>query len=179
MGILTCAKILEDEVETDIEISVCYNDKEVKKAISFYLLRICDMRTFAFIMYATLLIAIIFTIIVSGLALLSIIFIISGYIIFYIYYQRPIDGYLKIHKKRKDVLFRFCNDKICMTQKEAISECQWLFFKNVYDIPSAFLLVDANKFIYIVPKICIHEKATTEQLRSLLTEKYPDLKEFK
>ena len=163
----------------EIEIEVTYHEKEIKKAISFYILRVIGMRIYAILAYSALLVLIIFSLLVIGYALLVIVFIISGYILFYIYYQRPVEQYIKAYSMRKSAIYRFCSDRVCITSEDAKSECMWSVFMGAYEIPSAFLLINKNKTATIIPKISITNESDLERFRNLLCEIYPGFKVYK
>jgi len=170
---------MEIEMETNIEIDVNYNKNEIKKAISSFLLLVCNMRTYALITYPILVIVIVLSLIFSDNALLPLSFFFVGVVLFYYYYQRPIHGYLKYYEKRGERLFKFTNDNVLIIGKVVRSECMWTLYKKAHEIPSAFLLLDDNKFVYIFPKSCFSDTLTLEQMRSLLSEKFPNFKAYK
>ena len=163
-------------VESNIEVKITYEKNEIKKAISYYILRVCDIRTFALITYPIIIIAIILSFIFSENALLSIIFIFAGYILYYMYYQRPIDGYLKFYQKRKGGIYGFSNDGVNVVGEEIKSQYLWSVFKKAYEIPFAFLLLDDNKFVYIFPKSCFGDSQSIEQTHDLLTKIFSNFK---
>jgi len=166
-------------MEANIEISVIYSEKEIKKAVSFYILRVCDMRTYALIIYPILIIAIVLSLVFRDFALLSFIYFFIGAILFYFYYYRPIRAYLKLYMKRKGEHYCFDKDRVLITGEEFKSECLWSILKKAYEIPSAFLLLDDNKSIYIFPKTCFSSTQILEQMRNLLALKFPDIKSYK
>lgn len=162
-----------------IEIEITYNDNEIRKAISFYILHVCDMRIYAFIVYPMIFAAIVLSLIFKNYAPLSLIFLLCGFIIYYVYYQKPLEGYSKFYRKRKGGMYHFENDKVLITGAEIKSEYAWSVFKKAYEIPSAFLLIDDNKFIYIFPKTCFNSALMIEQLSDLLTIKMSGFKKYK
>ena len=166
-------------MEPNIEVKVAYEKKEIKKAMSYYILRVCGVRTFALITCPIIIVAIILSFVFNEYALLSIIFIFAGYILHYIYYQRPIEGYLKFYQKRKGGIYRFSNDGVNVVGEDIKSQYLWSVFKKAYEIPSAFLLFDDNKFIYIFPKACFSDNQSIELFHNLLSPKFPGFKEYK
>ncbi len=163
----------------NIEIEITYNDNEIRKAISFYIIHICDTRTYAFIAYPMIFAAILLSLIFGGYPLLALVFLLCGFILYYVYYQKPIEGYLKFYRKRKGGIYRFENDKVHIIGTEVQSECAWSVFKKAYEIPSAFLLIDDNKFVYIFPKVCFNSTPMIEQLSDLLAIKISGFKKYK
>jgi len=166
-------------MEANIEISVIYSEKEIKKAVSFYILRVSDIRNYALIVYPILIIAIVLSLVFRDFAMLSFIYFFIGVILYYFYYNRPIQAYLKIYMKRKRRQYCFDKDRVLVTGEEFKSECLWSMFRKAYEIPSAFLLLDDNKSIYIFPKTCFSNTQILEQMRSLLAIKFPDIKSYK
>jgi len=166
-------------METNIEINVSYNENEIKKALSFYILRVCEIRTYAFLTYPIIIGAIVLSLIFNEYALLSLVFFFCGVMLFYFYYQRPIQDYLKVYGKRKGAGYRFSDDRVFITGEEIRSECLWSIFKKAYEIPSAFLLVDDNKFVYVFPKTCFNDTLIIEKMRDSLASKFSTFRTYK
>ena len=165
-------------MNTNIEVKITYEKSEIKKAMSFYILRVCDIRTYALVTYPIIIVAAILSLVFSEYALLSIIFIFAGYILYYIYYQRPIDGYLKFYQKRKGGIYKFNNDGVNVVGEEMQGQYLWSVFKKAYEIPSAFLLLDDNKFVYILSKSCFSDNQSIELFHHLLSQKIPSIKAY-
>ena len=165
-------------MEANIELRMDYNETEMKKALSFYILRVRDIRTYVFVVYPILFIAIILTLIFTDFALLPFVWFICGVIFFYFYYQRPIEGYLKGYKKIGSILYRFYEDKVFVVGENVQSECSWALFNKGYEIPSAFLLMDENESLYVLPKTYFSNPWQIEQMHSLLIAKIPSFKVY-
>jgi len=165
--------------DANIEVKITYEQNEIKKAISYYILRVYGIRTYAIIVYPILVAAVAFSLIFSEYALLSIVFILAGYILYYIYYQRPIDGYLKFYRKREGCIYGFSNDGVTVAGEEVQSQFLWSVFKKAYEIPVAFLLLDDNKFIYVFSKSCFRDNQSNDQMHKLLSEKFPNFREYR
>lgn len=162
-------------LESNIEVKITYEKNEIKAAISYYILQVCRIRVYAFIAYPIIIVATTLSIIFGEYAV-AIIFAFGGYILYYIYYQRPIDGYLKFYQKRKGGIYRFSSDSISVVGEEIQSQYLWSVFEKAYETPSAFLLLDDNKFIYIFPKSCFNNNQSIEQMYNLLLQKIPSFK---
>ena len=163
---------MEIEAEANVEITVAYSECEIKKALSFYILRICDLRTYALITYPILVAAIVISLAFNYYPLLSLVFLLIGVVLFYLYYQWPITRYLRYFEKRKESNYHFDYEKIIIARKEVQSECLWSVFKKAYEIPSAFLLLDEIKFVYVLPKTCFTSTSELEQMRDMLSKKF-------
>lgn len=164
-------------MERTIDICVTCDEKEFRRAISFYILRICDIRNYAVTIFVTMLIVTIWSLWVSDYGLLLAgACLACGYAAFYFYYKRPMEGYLRYYKKRGTLTYRFCDDKISIATEDVQSECLWTVFQKAYEIPSAFLLADANKFLYIVPKSAFADICAVERLRNLMRTKFRKFK---
>ena len=165
-------------VKSSIEVKITYEKNEIKKAISYYILRVCGIRTYALITYPIITVAIILSLVFKEYALLSIVFIFAGYILYYIYYQRPIDGYLKFYQKRNGGIYEFNDDNVNVVGEEIQSQYLWSVFKKAYEVPSAFLLMDDNKFVYVFSKSCFGDNQSIEQIHNLLSKKFPQFKVY-
>jgi len=165
-------------LETNIEIKVNNNEKVIKKVVSFYILRVRDMRTWALLTLPLIFVAIILSLIYRDYAPLSIVFFILGVVLFYIYYQRPIQRYLKVYRESKTRLFRLDDDKVIIIGKNIQIECLWAYFKKAFEIPSAFLLYADNGTLLIFPKSYFNNTQTLEQVRFLLSVKFSDIKTY-
>ena len=165
--------------EHSIKVMIAYEDSEVSKAIAYYILRIQNMRLYALMAVPIIIVSIILSRMFAEIALLLIVFLFAGCILYYLYYKRPIDGYLKFYRKRSGGQYSFNNDCVCVVGNEIQSRYLWSVFKKAYDIPSAFLLMDDNQFIYVFPKSCFDDIQSIEQLHDLLIKRYPDLEVHK
>lgn len=165
-------------MEKGIEVEITYPDNEVKKALSFYLLRVRGLRTYALIVYPVLLAAAVLLFLSSLHVSVALSYLFLGCILYYAYYQRPIKGYLKFYEKRKGGTYRFEVDRVHSVGVEIQSDFSWSVFKKAYEIPSAFLLLDDNQFIYIFSKSCFNGEAEIEGLRDLLAVKIPGFKVY-
>jgi len=155
---------------TDVEVQINYSEKEVKKAISFWLLKIYKVKIMFFIVYPIIIIGIILSLIFSQYAILSIAFIFFGLLFHYFYYIGPLESYKAFYRKRKGGTYIFNNAHILIIGDEIQSTILWSVFKKSYEIPFAFLLTDANKFIYIFPKNCFNDNDEIDKLRKLLID---------
>ena len=158
-------------MESNVEVKITYEKSEIKKAISYYILWVCNIRTYALVVYPIIIATIILSIMASEYELVPIVFVLAGYILYYIYYQRPIDGYLKFYQKRKGGVYCFSNDGVSVVGEEIQIQYVWSVFIKAYEIPSAFLLLDDNKFVYILPKSCFGDNKSIEQIHNLLLQK--------
>ena len=165
-------------MDATIEVNIMYIEKEIKKAITFYILRICNIRTYALIAYPIIIAAIVLSLIFDGYAILAAVFFLCGIILYYIYYQRPIDGYIKFYSKKTGGLYCFNEDAVSFVGKETKGECAWTAFKKAYETPSAFLLIDANEFVHVFSKSSFSEDIMIEQLHDLIAAKKPDFKAY-
>ena len=165
-------------VEAAVEVKLTYDKSEIKKAISYYILRVCGFRLYALITYTILFAAIIVSLVFSKYAPLSIVFIFAGFILYYLYYQRPIDGYLKYYQKTEACIYRFSNDRVHVVSEEIQSQFLWSVFKKGYEIPFAFLLLDDNKFVYVFSKSRFSDDQSIEQTHDLLSKRIPNFKVF-
>lgn len=165
-------------METTIEVDVHYDETEIKKAISCYILRVRGIRTYALIVYPVIFIASILSFLSETYVLLGLIYLLGGVILYCLYYQRPIEGYLKFYRKRKGGHYTFATGKILAVGDEIRSEYLWSVFKKAYEIPSAFLFLDDNKFVYIFPKSCFSEESAVVQMRSLVDKQFVDFKKY-
>jgi hypothetical protein len=165
-------------VETNsVEVDIFYNEIEIKKAISFYILHIRDIKTFAIVVYSVIFVAVVLSLFFS--VWLSLLYFFAGLLLHYIYYQRPIKAYLKFYQKRKGAHYSLMDDKISVVGEEIKSEYTWTVFKKAFETPSAFLLLDDNKFIYVFPKTCFSELLEIEKAHNLMIAKFSDFKEYR
>jgi len=169
---------MEVGMETNIEVKISYNDKEIKNALSNYFSHIYGLQKLAFIYIAIFCIVVIFSFVYKNYAPILIIFLIAGSLIYYFFYDGQIRGYIRFYRKRKGGIYQFKNEKVLITGDEIKTECLWMVFKKGFEIPSAFLLLDDNKFIYIFPKSCFNDIEQIEQLRHLFVDKIPNFKVY-
>ena len=159
-------------METSVEVNVSYPEKEVKKAVSYYILRIKGMRVYAFIAYPIISLFIIFSLWYGihneSYLILPFIFLFILLIIHNLYYSRPMQVYTAYYRKRKGGTYKFNDDFIYGTNDEIQSTISWSIYKKAYETPSAFLLIDVNNFIYIFPKICFDSVIDIDNMRDLL-----------
>jgi len=163
-------------VNTDIEIKIDYNDTDVKKAISFLILRITGMKTAFMVIFFALAVSVAISLIVVHSAILSVIFLLAGFLFYYFYYQRPVNKYVEFYQKRKHRIYRFSDENVQMIGENVHSNCLWSVFKKSYETPSYFLLIDDNRFIYIFPKSFFDNRFDIERLRELFSKKFTDFK---
>ncbi|MCL2153789.1 MAG: YcxB family protein [Oscillospiraceae bacterium] len=163
------------KMEISVEVNISYPEKEVKKAVSYYILKIKDMRVYAFIAYPIISLLIILSLWYSihnkPFLVLPIIFSFGLFIIHNLYYSRPIQVYTAYYRKRKGGTYKFYDNHICSTNDEIQSTISWSVYKKAYETPSAFLLIDDNRFIHIFPKICFDSVIDIDNLRDLLCMK--------
>ena len=165
-------------MEKSIELKIEYDEKEIKKAISFYMSRICNMRMYTIFVYTMAFAAILSSFLIEKYVLLSLIFAFLGIFVYHKVYRRSLDAHLNFNKKRKGGTYRFYADKIFISGEEVQSECLWSVFKEVYEIPSAFLLLDDNDFVYVFFKSCFADESEIVQLRSLFSDRFSNFKIF-
>lgn len=166
-------------METTIEVKISYDDNEIKQALSFYYLRVYGLQKFAIICIAMFCIAVVLSFIYENYAPVLILFLITGSLIYYFFYDSPIRGYIRFYRKRKGGVYQFNSEKVLIIGEEIKTECLWAVYKKGFEIPSAFLMLDDNKFIYIFPKSCFSDIEQIEKLRHMLVDKIPDFKIFK
>ena len=159
-------------METSVDVQLIYNEKEIKKAISYFILQVNGIRIYALLFYPILLLATVLSLIFNEYALLSIVFFICGGVLYQVYYARPIEKYWAFYRKRKGSAYRFCEDKIFAINDDVQCTYMWTVFKKAYETPSAFLLLDDNKFVYIFPKRCFSNMLDVERLRKLFLRNF-------
>jgi hypothetical protein len=166
---------MEIDAKKDIEVNIVYHENEIKKAISFYLLKIKNMRIYAIVAYAILGLATIASLFYcfydSAYLGLPIMFLFIWFIIHYIYYIRPLQAYKEYYMKQKGAMYRFRHDNVFRTNDEAQSTIQWTVYIKAYETTSAFLLIDRNEFICVFPKNCFDSVSDLEDIRRLLITK--------
>ncbi len=161
-----------------VEVNISYEPKEIKRAISFYLLHLNKLKIYAFIVYPIVLGFIAVSLVSVTYAALAPVFALGAWILYYMYYQRLIQAYLHYYSKRKGATYRFAGDKVYIIGEEVQSKCLWSVFKSAYEIPSAFLLIDENKFIHVFSKLCFTDALSQERLRALFEAKYSGFQVF-
>ena len=172
--------------ESNIVVKITYEKSEIKRAISYYTLRIRNIRTYALIVYPIITILIISLFLASEYKPQSIIeyapqvvtLIFFGHVFYYRGYQQPVKGYLKYYQKRSGGIYGFSNDGVSFVGEEVQSQYLWSVFKKAYEVPSAFLLMDDNKFILVFPKSCFSDSQSIDQFHDLLLKKFPDFKVY-
>jgi hypothetical protein len=155
---------------SDVEVNISYQDKDIKKAISYIINHIYKL-------WAAMLC---FIIVILGMILYGVINEFSNYniglilvfslaaLIFYTYYfKRPVNGYLNYYKKRKGGNYLFSEDNIKVIGEDIQTTFSWSIFIKAYCIPNAVLLYDDNNFIYILPKRCFNSYKDIERLEQL------------
>lgn len=157
-------------MDSYIEAEIKYIEEEFTKALSFYILRICNIRLYFAIMYFIVIIATVL-IILYYYAAISIVFLFIGAIFHYFFYSGPMEQYKRVSKKRGMVIYRFSYENVLSSSVNAQSTIMWSAFKKSYESASAFFLLDDNKFVYIFPKICFSSSSDIDRLRDILNEK--------
>lgn len=162
-----------------MDACVTYCETEIRRAISFYILRVCDLRNYAIALLSLMLIILICAFLFDLYAALCLaFFLLLAYVLYYLYYQRPIQSYLKYYRSRGDVAYRFTEERLFASHEDAKSACSWSSFKQAYEIPSAFLLIDGNRFVYIIPKSAFYDADMVQQVRELLSATFPKFKKY-
>ena len=155
----------------NVEVTIIYSPKEVRKAISFFILRIDRMLNFMLIVYAILLVAFVLTAVFDRYPWISLLFLLIGLVLHYFLYIRLMSQYKHIYRKGRDAVYQFNEENITITGENIQSIVLWQMYKKAYEIPSAFLLVDQNKLITIIPKNSFADSREAGKLCELLTKK--------
>jgi len=158
-------------MEKYIEVKTSYSEKEVRKAISFYIWRIYKLRTYTIIAYTVMFLAAILSLLFSPYSILTPVLLFCGLLFHYFYYIRPVESYLNYYRKSKNPTYRFSDEKVLSTSKEIQSTILWTVFKKAYNIPAAFLLTDENKFVYVLPKNCFCSELDIDEFSKMLIRK--------
>ena len=164
-------------MEPVCEVKISYDAREVKKAISCYCLRVRKIRVMMVIVYAVLLAACVIAVVVYESWVLAGFFVLVGGMVQYWFYQRPMEGYRKFYASRKGGVYRFEDDEVSVVGDEVRSQFKWSVFMRAYEVPTAFLLVDTNWFVYVFPKSCFAD-AQMDALRGLLKEKFSGFRAY-
>ncbi len=164
-------------MEKFVEVAMTYSEQEIKKAVSFFVLSIQKMKKYFLAVYIILAVAIIWILTSDIHIILSPLLMILGYLFFYVYYQRPCDNYVKYYQKRKSSTYKFTDKNISVTCEDFQSVISWSFYKKAYETPTAFLLLDDNKSIYIFPKV-FFKKEERALLASLINNNISDFEQF-
>ena len=164
-------------MEKEIEVNCCYRKGDAKKAMSFYLLRIKNMRVYVYITYPILLLVIIislwcgfrdniyFTLAAS--------FLFVWLVMHYYYYLRPMQAYEKAYEKayskinEKTISYKFSKESVFISNENLQSTAQWAYFQKAHETPSAFLLLHERN-VFILPKSCFDSVSDIDDLRELL-----------
>lgn len=138
-----------------VEVKVTYSDKVIKQALSYLMLRLNMFWLFLIASPTISIGATLYGLIYGfgdGTKSVVIASIILSILIYAIYYNIPINRYVDFCSKQKDGVYLFSTDHIKAIVEDAESVIKWSFFKKAYDIPTAFVLVDENKFLLFFPK---------------------------
>ena len=167
-------------MDNSIEIRInSYDKNEIKKALSFYILKVREMNVYFWIVYTVISMAVVLSLIFSQHAPLSIIFLACGFTFHFFYYIRPINWYKEYYEKAKNIVCKFNRDCLEMANETTRSTSSWKAFKKAFEIPSAFLLLDENKFIYVFLKCHFANSSEIEKIRALLSENILHFKVYK
>ena len=153
------------------EVVVRYAKTEVKRAISDYLLRVCRLRVMAWIVYPILAVCTVGAALSPRYVWLAVLYALTGLLLYVVYYRRVLGAYEAFYAKKRGGVYRFGDEQVCVTCEEVQSQFKWSVFKKAYEVPSAFLLLDENRFVYLFPKACFAEAAQVDALREMLREK--------
>ncbi|HEX2947049.1 MAG TPA: YcxB family protein [Clostridia bacterium] len=168
-------------METKVEVDINYNEKETRKVVIYFLNHVNKL-WIAFPCFAAVLISIILDAIHKRLAeysygLLAVYLI--AFLAFYgWFYLRIPNGFVEFYKKRKGGTYTFSDSDVKIVGSEIQSICAWSVFKEAFETPSALLLSDTNKFLYIFPKRCFKSSEDVEELRRILNSKFKKFKRY-
>lgn len=144
------------EKENKYSVSVCmeYEAKEVRRILSYYILHIPYVR-FYFILSGLVVVSVFiisaahaFTGYYIGLSGL---FMVCGFIFVFGYYLNPINKITEYYVSIKTINFLLTEEEIRI-QIEAVSLCPWSVFQTIQETPAAYILMDKNRFPYIIGK---------------------------
>ena len=158
---------------TNIEIKYRYNDKEIKRAVSFWLLRISSKKRYFHFIYLGLLLVMVCSALTGYFPLFSMLLLVGGALFHYYYYERVIKTYNIRYKKRNGLFYCFTDENIRIDSNDTQSTASWSEYKEAYDIPSAFLLINENSFVDIFPKSCFGEAQKTDAFRDIISKNIP------
>lgn len=164
-----------------IEVNINYTDKDIKWAITYILNKVYKL----WVVLVTIMLIdvgiIIYCINVGYTTynqVLTITFILLSLLFYYIYYLRPIYGYINFYGKRKGGKYIFTKENVQIIGEEIESTVLWSVYKKAYNLPKAFVFMDKNKFLYIFPKRCFKNELDIEFLDKLCGERISNYKKY-
>ena len=166
-------------METEIKIKYRYNAKEIKIAVSYWLLRISSKSRYFIVVYLGLLLVMAFSAITSYFSLFSMLLLVGGALFHYFFYERCIKTYKDIYKKRNGASYYFTDVNVQIDSNDTQKIVSWSEYKEAYDIPSAFLLIDEHGFIDIFPKCCFDEAQKIDAFYYMISKKIPSFRIYK
>jgi hypothetical protein len=169
-------------LEKTIEVKISYCDKDIKQAM-FYIINHIYRLWVVVLCSILVVLGILFYGISKGFDdyLFGLTFVFAFITLLFdgFCYQRPINGYISFYRKRKGGKYIFSENDIKAIGEEIQSTFIWSVFKKAYDIPSALVFIDENRFMYIFPKRCFDNLADIEQLQQLMSSNIKSMKVYK
>jgi len=156
----------------EIQVKVKCTDKEVSKAISYWLLHFqkwVAARVY-FVFPLHIVVASLWVVRIDEVGDVSSVafWVLCAFIQLCTAYLLPLGNHQKAYSKRKKTVYTFSDEQVETQSKDTRSEYAWAFFAKAHETPAAFLLVDSQEFVHIFPKRCFENEGDLEGFRTLL-----------